>query len=197
MINHNTILWRRSNVATDLSKKAGGTRFGLQPRNHRQSSDNVNYKIILKHYCYGHIIIITITNHQTIFGTLFSGPPSLVELRSSTGAGKFLIILKHISERNTSSSANNLPPGWEERKNEIGLVYYVDHNTQTTSWIRPKSSGAGGAGEYHGSKMGLYQLLPDGAEKGDGQGPVYRQRHNGDNERYYLYRWDISCMVQA
>jgi len=102
---------RRSNVATDLSKKAG--------------------------------------------------PPSLVELRSSGGA------------------ANNLPPGWEERKNEKGLVYYVDHNTRTTSWP---------AGEYHGSKMGLYQLLPDGAEKGDGQGPVYRQRHDGDNEHNYLYR---------
>ena len=135
--------------------------------------------------------------HHTIFGILFSGPPSLVELRSSGGAGKFLIILKHISERNTSSSANNLPPGWEERKNEKGLVYYVDHNTRKTFWTRPKSSGAGGAGEYHGSKMGLYQLLPDGAEKGDGQGPVYRQRHDGDNPHYYLYRWDISCMVQT
>ena len=46
---------------------------------------------------------------------------------------------------------------------------------------------SGGAGEWHGDKMGLYQLMP---EKRD---PVYRQRHDGDNENYYIYRWDINC----
>ena len=76
------------------------------------------------------IMVAIIDNHchQTIFGTLFSGPPSQIELRSS-----------------------------------------------------------GGAGEWQGDKMGLYQLLPD-AEKGDEQGPVYRQRHDGDNQHFYLYR---------
>ena len=29
-----------------------------------------------------------------------------------------------------------LPPGWERRVNSAGRVYYVDHNTQTTSWVR-------------------------------------------------------------
>ena len=56
---------------------------------------------------------------------------------------------------------------------------------------------SGGAGEYQGSIMGLYQLLPGGGEKGDEQGPVYRQRHDGDNEHWYLYRWDISCKLQT
>ena len=56
---------------------------------------------------------------------------------------------------------------------------------------------SGGAGEWQGDSMGLYQLLPDG-EKGDGQGPVYHQRHDDEeNRHYYLYRWDISCMVQT
>jgi hypothetical protein len=31
-----------------------------------------------------------------------------------------------------------LPPGWEEKRTPKGKVYYVDHNTRTTTWDRPK-----------------------------------------------------------
>ena len=48
---------------------------------------------------------------------------------------------------------------------------------------------SGGAGEFQGAWLGLYQLLPDGGEGGN-QGPVYRQLHDGDNGQYYLFRWD-------
>jgi hypothetical protein len=30
-----------------------------------------------------------------------------------------------------------LPPGWEERRTPDGKVFYVDHNTKSTSWTRP------------------------------------------------------------
>lgn len=30
-----------------------------------------------------------------------------------------------------------LPPGWEERQDEHGRSYYIDHNTQTTTWVKP------------------------------------------------------------
>lgn len=30
-----------------------------------------------------------------------------------------------------------LPPGWERKVNAAGRVYYIDHNTRTTSWVRP------------------------------------------------------------
>ncbi|XP_058851422.1 E3 ubiquitin-protein ligase NEDD4-like isoform X3 [Acipenser ruthenus] len=30
-----------------------------------------------------------------------------------------------------------LPPGWEERKDNKGRTYYVNHNNRTTSWSRP------------------------------------------------------------
>ena len=30
-----------------------------------------------------------------------------------------------------------LPPGWERRLNPVGKVYYVDHNTQQNTWLRP------------------------------------------------------------
>lgn len=32
-----------------------------------------------------------------------------------------------------------LPPGWERRTDNLGRTYYVDHNTRTTTWIRPSS----------------------------------------------------------
>jgi len=55
-----------------------------------------------------------------------------------------------------------------------------------------------GAGECVGDALGLYQLLPDGGEGGR-QGPVYRQRHDGDNQQFYLYRagkfWWVSKKV--
>lgn len=32
---------------------------------------------------------------------------------------------------------NGLPPGWEERVDKHNRIYYVDHNTRTTTWKRP------------------------------------------------------------
>ncbi|XP_066492989.1 NEDD4-like E3 ubiquitin-protein ligase WWP2 isoform X3 [Tiliqua scincoides] len=34
-----------------------------------------------------------------------------------------------------------LPPGWEQRELSNGRVYYVDHNTKTTTWDRPLPPG--------------------------------------------------------
>uniref|UniRef100_A0A3P8Y6Y3 HECT-type E3 ubiquitin transferase n=1 Tax=Esox lucius TaxID=8010 RepID=A0A3P8Y6Y3_ESOLU len=33
-----------------------------------------------------------------------------------------------------------LPPGWEERQDNLGRTYYVNHETRTTQWYRPISS---------------------------------------------------------
>lgn len=35
------------------------------------------------------------------------------------------------------SSPEDLPPGWEERKTLAGRLYYVNHNTKTTHWMKP------------------------------------------------------------
>lgn len=35
-----------------------------------------------------------------------------------------------------------LPPGWERRMDPLGRMYYVDHNTRTTTWNRPSPSAA-------------------------------------------------------
>ncbi|XP_034031594.1 NEDD4-like E3 ubiquitin-protein ligase WWP2 isoform X3 [Thalassophryne amazonica] len=43
---------------------------------------------------------------------------------------------------NTSdSSTDSLPAGWEQRVLPHGRVYYVDHNTKTTTWERPLPPG--------------------------------------------------------
>ncbi|KAJ2507674.1 hypothetical protein H4217_008737, partial [Coemansia sp. RSA 1939] len=45
------------------------------------------------------------------------------------------------SVRNTTESGDALPQGWEQRIDHLGRVYYVDHNTRTTTWRRPPASG--------------------------------------------------------
>ncbi|XP_015608168.1 E3 ubiquitin-protein ligase SMURF2 isoform X2 [Cephus cinctus] len=37
------------------------------------------------------------------------------------------------------SCPTDLPDGWEERRTESGRLYYVNHYTRTTQWIRPNS----------------------------------------------------------
>src|SRR5947207_3295827 len=32
---------------------------------------------------------------------------------------------------------DDLPHGWEKRYTDVGLPYYLDHNTRTTSWLIP------------------------------------------------------------
>uniref|UniRef100_A0A3B5LT48 WW domain-containing protein n=1 Tax=Xiphophorus couchianus TaxID=32473 RepID=A0A3B5LT48_9TELE len=34
-------------------------------------------------------------------------------------------------------SSPQLPPGWEEKRDNKGRRYYVNHNTRTTTWVRP------------------------------------------------------------
>uniref|UniRef100_A0A665UK87 E3 ubiquitin-protein ligase n=1 Tax=Echeneis naucrates TaxID=173247 RepID=A0A665UK87_ECHNA len=58
----------------------------------------------------------------------------------------------------TESATDSLPAGWEQRVLPHGRVYYVDHNTKTTTWERP---------------------LPPGWEKRvDQQGRFYYVDHN-------------------
>ncbi|KAM8781007.1 E3 ubiquitin-protein ligase NEDD4 isoform 1-T1 [Rhynchonycteris naso] len=34
-------------------------------------------------------------------------------------------------------TSSGLPPGWEEKRDERGRSYYVDHNSRTTTWTKP------------------------------------------------------------
>ncbi|MEQ2181629.1 hypothetical protein GOODEAATRI_013572, partial [Goodea atripinnis] len=41
----------------------------------------------------------------------------------------------------TEMTTDSLPAGWEQRVLPHGRVYYVDHNTKTTTWERPLPAG--------------------------------------------------------
>ncbi|RPA81827.1 HECT-domain-containing protein [Ascobolus immersus RN42] len=43
-----------------------------------------------------------------------------------------------LQEGHNGTVASELPPGWEERHTVEGRVYYVDHNTRTTTWVDPR-----------------------------------------------------------
>uniref|UniRef100_UPI0037E71476 NEDD4-like E3 ubiquitin-protein ligase WWP2 isoform X2 n=1 Tax=Semicossyphus pulcher TaxID=241346 RepID=UPI0037E71476 len=45
------------------------------------------------------------------------------------------------SNSTTESNTESLPAGWEQRVLPHGRVYYVDHNTKTTTWERPLPPG--------------------------------------------------------
>ncbi|OLL23296.1 putative E3 ubiquitin-protein ligase hulA [Neolecta irregularis DAH-3] len=43
---------------------------------------------------------------------------------------------------NSHNSNGSLPTGWERRTDHLGRTYYVDHNTRTTTWVRPTEPSA-------------------------------------------------------
>ena len=83
-----------------------------------------------------------------------------------------------------------------------GINLHLHHNTHNCHRVPfpdvpllLELSSRSGAGEWHGDSLGLYHLTTDTREESKRQGPVYRQLHDGDNEQYYLYRWDFSCTL--
>lgn len=45
------------------------------------------------------------------------------------------------SPGSSSEGGPPLPAGWEERIDQYGRVYYLNHNTRTSQWLRPSSDG--------------------------------------------------------
>ncbi|KAF5295220.1 hypothetical protein FQR65_LT10504 [Abscondita terminalis] len=48
--------------------------------------------------------------------------------------------LRGPANRDGSPQENDLPPGWEERRTANGRLYYVNHITLTTQWLKPQVS---------------------------------------------------------
>eukprot|EP00794_Sanderia_malayensis_P009788 gene9788-10787_t len=44
-----------------------------------------------------------------------------------------------------------LPAGWEERRDDSGRTFYIDHNNRTTSWVRPRNASVANAAEAQAS----------------------------------------------
>ncbi|KAJ1887420.1 hypothetical protein LPJ66_009130, partial [Kickxella alabastrina] len=69
------------------------------------------------------------------------------------------------SAHNAAESGDALPQGWEQRIDVMGRVYFVDHNSRTTTWVRPTAAGAVPAAEpTEGERRRhMNRTLPDNA----------------------------------
>lgn len=75
------------------------------------------------------------------------GDNSGSSLASSSGAQQGLPkqAIQHLHARGRSydvsslhSNFGELPPGWEQAKTQDGRIYYINHNTRTTTWEDPR-----------------------------------------------------------
>ena len=57
----------------------------------------------------------------------------------------------------TAASVSNLPlpPGWEQRFDQNGRIYYVDHVSKTTTWERPTANRASSTNNINSIGAGL------------------------------------------
>ncbi|KAL7414734.1 hypothetical protein BDY24DRAFT_384401 [Mrakia frigida] len=63
-------------------------------------------------------------------------PPASWSARSTSAGREFF--LRSASDEPVDPPAGDLPPGWELRLTKDSRVYFVDHNTRTSSWIDPR-----------------------------------------------------------
>jgi hypothetical protein len=64
--------------------------------------------------------------------------PSPLLLKMELGPSLRKITLEESSPSKTKQDMEvDLPPGWEARKTSDGQIYYVNHNTKTTTWVPP------------------------------------------------------------
>jgi E3 ubiquitin-protein ligase NEDD4 len=89
-----------------------------------------------------------------------------------------------------------LPHGWEARRTVEGRLYYVDHNTRTTSWHLPFESSAS-AHETDNEDISVRPRrgpLPAGWERRlDGQGRTYYVDHNTRSTTWHDPRQDTAA----
>ncbi|KAM9375126.1 E3 ubiquitin-protein ligase NEDD4 [Phaethornis superciliosus] len=77
-------------------------------------------------------------------------------------------------------TSSGLPPGWEERQDEKGRSYYIDHNSRTTTWIKPVVQVAVETGQLSAAQsvsMGrqLQATSSDSAQQSSHQQPEMEQ----------------------
>ncbi|XP_073786233.1 E3 ubiquitin-protein ligase NEDD4 isoform X2 [Danio rerio] len=56
---------------------------------------------------------------------------------SRRGSGQTLTMEEHPVHPVLLPTSAGLPPGWEEKQDSKGRIYFVNHNSRTTTWTRP------------------------------------------------------------
>ncbi|XP_065912418.1 uncharacterized protein [Dysidea avara] len=64
-------------------------------------------------------------------GWLLVGSPTATISQASSDS-------QQSTQSQTQESTEELPPGWERRYTNDGKLFYIDHNTRSTSWTLPK-----------------------------------------------------------
>ncbi|XP_029807712.1 E3 ubiquitin-protein ligase NEDD4 isoform X4 [Suricata suricatta] len=84
-------------------------------------------------------------------------------------------------------TSSGLPPGWEEKQDERGRSYYVDHNSRTTTWTKPTAQAAVETGALQpgqGAPRPHAQVLPSDAAQ--------QAAHPADMEQGFLPKgWEV------
>merc|ERR1712079_689829 len=100
-------------------------------------------------------------------------PPPPITSASSTGAPPPVGAPSGPAPAPTPNQIQHqpLPPGWEMRRDQRGRVYYVDHNTRTTTWQRPNSERLQCFASWQGERAQVLQMK--------NQRFLYPDRNNG------------------
>lgn len=102
---------------------------------------------------------------QSTSSSLSSRPSSRTQIVASGSKGKAIEI---------DDVEEPLPRGWEKQLDSKGRTYYLDHNTHTSTWVRPKAS----ASDVEDDDDSL-PPLPGGWEwRVDSKGRKYYLNHN-------------------
>jgi E3 ubiquitin-protein ligase NEDD4 len=84
----------------------------------------------------------------------------------------------------TTTGSGSLPVGWEERQLSDCRLYYVDHNTRTTTWVDPRRQTGRGASPQP-QTISQLGLLPSGWEmRVNSTGRIYFVDHNTKTTRW-------------
>ncbi|KAG8326841.1 hypothetical protein J6590_032674 [Homalodisca vitripennis] len=62
----------------------------------------------------------------------------VVSLLSRDGGGGAAGLNAVVDPHGGLSCPADLPEGWEERRTSAGRLFYVNHHTKTTQWVRPQ-----------------------------------------------------------
>lgn len=85
-------------------------------------------------------IIISLLSRDAI--TAGSGNPLAIVGPAGEVHGPDDDDVTNTSAEQRQGKTTNLPDGWEERKTQDGRVYYVNHVSRTTQWVRPTQPAA-------------------------------------------------------
>jgi E3 ubiquitin-protein ligase NEDD4 len=98
-------------------------------------------------------------NQRTLVDDMLENPTAgsdnSVSRQSSAGAGSVLSSATAATAGTTSPTSDPLgalPAGWEERRTPEGRVYFVDHNTRSTTWVDPRRNRNSTGGAAAGSR---------------------------------------------